>query len=76
MTTQRTESSPPMSLTYTDPDSVHWRVYERDARGDPGAHGHRCLIFSSGDVLRRVWHYPENWRELSSVELTALSWKT
>ena len=36
----------------------------------------RALIFSSDGVGRRVHHYPTNWRDLSSEELHAVSWKT
>lgn len=61
-------------ITFLDPDQVHWRVAERDARHDAGAKADWCLVFSSIDSLRRVWIYPVDWRTLSSSGLTALSW--
>jgi len=61
-------------VNYTDAAFVAWRVIERDARGDPGHRADHCLIFSSAEVVRRVWGYPPAWRELSGAELEALSW--
>jgi hypothetical protein len=34
-----------------------------------------CLIFDSGDVVRRVRNYPATWLTLSSVALAELSWR-
>ena len=61
-------------VEFVDRCNVHWRVTERDAGRDPGAHGTRCLIFSCAEAVRRVWHYPRDWRELSAAALIALSW--
>ena len=65
---------PTRALEFVDADHVQWRVMERDARHDPGARGHWCLIFASADALRGVWDYPPAWRELSAAQLVALSW--
>ena len=54
---------------------LHWSVAEVDARGVPGAHGARCLVFSRQDCIRRVWTYPAHWRTLDAAELAALSWR-
>jgi hypothetical protein len=62
-------------VEFVDAASVHWRVTERDARGDPGARGDCCLIFACGDAVRRVWNYPPGWRDLSAAALIALSWR-
>jgi len=61
-------------VDYTDATFVPWRVIERDARGDPGHRADHCLIFSSSDVVRRVWGYPSAWRQLTGAQLEALSW--
>ena len=68
-------SPAPDGAEYVDAEGVHWRVTERDARGDPGARGDHCLIFASSDAVRRVWDYPAAWRGLSSLALDALSWR-
>ena len=62
------------AVSFADAAMVIWSVVERDARHDPGRRGDSCLIFSSATVVRRVWHYPPSWRELTAVELEALSW--
>ncbi|MEO5871315.1 MAG: hypothetical protein ABIT91_15815 [Gemmatimonadaceae bacterium] len=61
-------------VEYRDYTGVHWRVSERNTANAPGTHGTRCLIFDSGEVIRRVWHYPATWCSLSADELIALSW--
>ena len=38
----------------------------------PGSRGARCLVFSSADVVRRVWRYPPNWRVLDDQDLWEL----
>jgi hypothetical protein len=52
----------------------YWSVVEVDAAAVPGALGPRCLVFTRPECLRRVWHYPANWRTLDDAALTALSW--
>ncbi len=45
---------------------------EIDTRATPGSKGPRCLVFDSDAVVRRIWQYPENWRELSDAALASL----
>lgn len=73
-----TPAAPPAGpfVDFVDAAQVRWRVTERDARDDPGARADSCLIFASGEVIRRVWHYPPTWRELPPAALVALSWET
>jgi hypothetical protein len=49
-----------------------WSIREVDTDRLPGASGPRCLICESDDVVRRIWHYPENWLSLSDDELLSL----
>src|SRR4051794_35182356 len=53
-----------------------WDVREADARDVPGARGPRCLIFESPEVVRRVWVFPANWRELDDDALWRYSEQT
>ena len=57
-----------------DTAGVHWRVTEVCGREVPGARGDACLVFESDCAIRRVWHYPERWRELPAPELIEVSW--
>ena len=50
----------------------HWTLREMDARGVPGARATRCLICESTEVIRRLWDFPNNWRQLGDAELAAL----
>jgi hypothetical protein len=69
----RRESSPP-ALRFVDPaDGRRWTVVEQPGDRIPGARGPSCLCFQAQDIFRRVWRFPENWRELSAAELAALS---
>ena len=47
-----------------------WTVYERVHEPDRRHKG--SLIFDSGEVLRRIRDYPENWSELTDASLIAL----
>ena len=62
-------------VSFTALDGTWWRVYETEGSSTPGSRGARSLCFDSAWVIRRVAHYPENWRELSAEELEALSWQ-
>ena len=53
-------------------ENVRWTVGEVDARRVPGARSDRCLICESGEVVRRLWKYPENWTELDDESLWEL----
>ena len=61
-------------LEFVDDRGMLWRVTERDARLDPGALRESCLIFASADAIRRVWFYPDDWRQLDPDALSRLSW--
>jgi len=55
-------------------DGVLWTIYERPPQNfdrDAGP----SLIFESDAMVRRVKHYPADWRELSGTALAAL-WRT
>ena len=57
---------------YTDVSGKNWVVYE----GIVGRNATRpCLIFESGQMVRRVCDYPENWRTLDDVALERVSWR-
>ena len=70
-TLEREEAGP---RRYTDLTGCPWSVYEVEARDTPGAKRDHCLLFCSEGVVRRVWHYPAEWRSLKDAELDALSW--
>ena len=62
-------------ISFIDARGVSWQVTERECAGAPGGRGRHCLVFDSGEVLRRVWQYPEHWRTLSDLALAELSWR-
>ena len=66
----------PPRLIFVDSAGVDWRIYEFACVDVPAARGPQCLVFESDAAIRRVWNYPTNWKDLSSTELTALSWNT
>jgi len=53
-------------------DGIEWEIYEQDTTRTPGATHSSSLIFSSQDLVRRLWQYPANWRQLSDHELLEL----
>lgn len=53
-------------------DGVEWHVHEANAGHVPGSRSDRCLIFDSEGVVRRLWDYPDAWRELSDEDLWRL----
>ena len=53
-------------------DGTRWRVREARVHGVPGAEADSCLIGDSGNVCRRLWHYPDEWSELSSKQILAI----
>ena len=57
------------SRFFTDLRGVRWQVFELIC-----ADGSACLVFESTMAIRRVRHYPADWRELSDEELATLSW--
>jgi hypothetical protein len=60
--------------TFRDAVGCAWSVHEVAAGEVPWAHGPRCLLFGAETAIRRVWHYPPDWRSLSDAEPEALSW--
>lgn len=50
-----------------------WRVWEADAAQVPGARGPTCLIFDAGDLVRRSWHVPDDWRRMAPDALVGLA---
>ena len=58
-------------VQFLAPDHTAWTVHEiRDPHNERGY----CLIFVSEHGFRRVREYPTEWRELSPLDLWALSW--
>jgi len=57
---------------YDDVSGQHWTVREVDTTTVPGARASRCLIFDSGSVARRLWHYPHDWGALPPNALLGL----
>jgi hypothetical protein len=55
-----------------DPQGRAWTVRETDATHVPGARARRSLIFDTVGCCFRVWHYPPDWRDLTTAELLAL----
>jgi hypothetical protein len=63
--------------TFTDSDGVLWAVREDgadDARAlsSDAAPGSAWLRFESDLEVRRLWHYPDDWRGLSPLQLESL----
>ena len=61
-------------FSFTDVDGMEWTVCEYGAIGSGANADSACLIFESDGTVRRVRAFPENWRSLTSDELTKLSW--
>lgn len=62
----------PDAVCFVGTDGVAWRVVECPAAHVPGSRGARCLVFLSEGLVRRVWHFPLDWRTLSRAALEAL----
>lgn len=63
--------------TFTDSDGVLWAVREDGADDGPAlssdaAPGSAWLRFESDLEVRRLWHYPDDWRGLSPLQLESL----
>lgn len=63
--------------TFTDSDGVLWSVREdgaSEARSvvSDVAPGSTWLRFESELEVRRLWHYPDDWRGLSPLQLESL----
>jgi hypothetical protein len=59
---------------FHDGDGRSWTVQEIACADVLWARGPHCLLFQSDTAIRRVWHYPTEWRGLSDEELERLSW--
>jgi hypothetical protein len=64
-------------ISFTDSSGVTWAVREDgadDARSLPGdaPPGTTWLRFDSELEVRRLWHYPDDWRRLNPVQLETL----
>lgn len=66
-------------ITFTDSEGVIWGVREDgadDARTSASASdvapGTLWLRFENESEVRRLWHYPDDWRGLSPVQLESL----
>jgi hypothetical protein len=63
--------------TFTDSDGVLWSVREdgwddtHSVSSDPSP-GAAWLRFESELEVRRLWHYPDDWRGLSPIQLESL----
>ena len=73
MRLRREETQDDLSRQYHAADFSRWSVTE--IAGNVLARpGQRCLIFASAEAVRRVWTYPVHWRDMTDIELEALSW--
>lgn len=66
-----------MDASFTDSDGVMWHVREDGADdskpiGADTAPGTTWLRFESDLEVRRLWHYPDDWRGLSPIQLESL----
>ena len=64
-------------VTFTDSQGVMWIVKEdgaEDARPSASdiAPGTTWLRFENESEVRRLWHYPDDWRGLSPIQLESL----
>jgi hypothetical protein len=59
----------PPARTFDDVAGLEWQVTEHEAEAGS------TLVFMSASAMRRVVHYPDNWRLLTAKELEALSWR-
>ena len=62
-------------VEFLDARNVRWRVYERRIQASRTSQPVPCLIFDSGDIIRRVRDFPVDWDVLEPRDLEELSWK-
>jgi len=67
-----------METSFTDSDGVLWNVRE-DGADDSRSYttsdvepGTTWLRFESDLEVRRLWHYPDDWRGLSPIQMESL----
>ena len=65
-------------VSFTDSSGIGWSVKE-DGADEARAHGNAdggpgtaWLRFESEYEVRRLWHYPDDWRGLSPLQLESL----
>jgi hypothetical protein len=56
-----------------DGDGVEWTVRELDATSMTRARHPTCLIFENHQVVRKLWHFPADWRTYGDAALLAMS---
>ena len=49
-----------------------WHVYERSEAADAPVPGRQSLVFDTEGIVRRLWQYPQGWRELPDEALLGL----
>jgi hypothetical protein len=54
-----------------DRDGVEWTVREVSTP-QSWARAERCLVLNSRECVRRVWHYPADWRSMDADALLRL----
>jgi hypothetical protein len=64
-------------VSFTDSSGVSWTVREDGADDSRSAHsdaqpGTSWLRFDSELEVRRLWHYPDDWRGLNPLQLETL----
>jgi hypothetical protein len=65
-------------VSFTDSNGVRWSVKEDGAdfprahSGPDGVPGTAWLRFESEYEVRRLWHYPDDWRGLNPLQLESL----
>ena len=64
-------------ITFTDSQGVDWTVREDGADdvrplASDISPGTTWLRFENESEVRRLWHYPDDWRGLSSMQLESL----
>jgi hypothetical protein len=61
----------PYPHVVVDRAGVEWTVREVETP-QAWARGERCLVLNSRECVRRVWHYPHDWRALDADVLLRL----
>lgn len=61
----------PYPHVVVDRAGIEWTIREV-ATPQPWARGDRCLVLNSRECVRRLWHYPSDWRQLDADALLIL----
>lgn len=62
-----------MRVLYDTVTGRRWQVWVADTRHVPGAPSTHCLLFDSGDTVRRVWQVPDDWSHMAARALLDLA---